>query len=64
MYRYAVINEQTKIVSNVVIWDGSTEWKAPDGHYLIRHEECDINDIHEEIDGIQTFMKVPELEQK
>ena len=32
---YAVINNQTNIVENVVVWDGENEWLPPEGTYVI-----------------------------
>jgi hypothetical protein len=31
--KYAVINSETKIVENVILWDGVTPWTPPDGYY-------------------------------
>lgn len=30
---YAVINSETNIVENVVLWDGKSEWQPPAGTY-------------------------------
>lgn len=31
---YAVINSETNIVENVIVWDGVSPWTSPDGFYL------------------------------
>ena len=31
---YAVINLQTNIVENAIVWDGVTQWDPPDGYYV------------------------------
>ena len=32
--KYAVINSDTNIVENVIIWDGVTPWTPPVGYYV------------------------------
>lgn len=44
MHRYAVINNQTHEVVNVILWDGITQWAPPTGHYVVQHDQCDIGD--------------------
>jgi hypothetical protein len=31
---YLVINSQTNIVENVIIWDGVTQWEPPAGYFI------------------------------
>jgi hypothetical protein len=31
---YAVIDSQTNICENIVLWDGVTEWTPPEGCYI------------------------------
>lgn len=45
--RHAVVNKETKIVSNVIVWDGVSKWSPPVGHDVVRHDKCDIGDIYE-----------------
>lgn len=33
--RHAVINTETNIVENVILWDGQTEWQCPEGCYTL-----------------------------
>lgn len=43
MNRYAIISDG--IVSNVIVWDGVTEWQPPDGTTLVEltvDEFCEI----------------------
>jgi hypothetical protein len=32
--KYAVINSETNIVENVILWDGVASWPIPDGFYV------------------------------
>jgi hypothetical protein len=32
--RYAVINSQTNLVENVIIWDGVSQWTPPENCYV------------------------------
>ncbi len=32
---YAVINSETNICDNVIVWDDVTPWSAPAGHYTV-----------------------------
>jgi hypothetical protein len=46
MNRYAIIIDG--VVSNVIVWDGLTEWTEPEGAFvtqLTQVERCDIGDI-------------------
>lgn len=45
--RHAVIDSQTHIVQNVIVWDGKQPWQPPKGTYLIRHDKCDIGDTYD-----------------
>jgi hypothetical protein len=31
---YAVINSQTNVVENTIVWDGVAPWTPPDGCYV------------------------------
>ena len=31
----AVVNTETKIVENIVVWDGTTPWSPPDGCIVV-----------------------------
>ena len=32
--KYAVINSETNIVENVIVWDGESHWAPPAGYYI------------------------------
>ena len=32
--KYAVINSQTNVVENTIVWDGIAPWTPPDGYYV------------------------------
>lgn len=55
--RHAVIDQETRKVKNVIIWDGVSKWTPPSNHYMVRHDECDIGDTHECPEGIHNFIK-------
>ena len=38
MYKYAVVNEKTNFVENIIVWDGKSNWKPPKGTYLVKTE--------------------------
>ena len=48
MYKYALINDQN-IVSNLVLWDGETEWTPPNGLQPLNVEniECAIGWVYD-----------------
>jgi hypothetical protein len=35
MKTFAVINQNTNIVENTVLWDGETEWPTPEGFNIV-----------------------------
>lgn len=45
MARFAVVNKENKVV-NVCEWEGA-EWLPPKGHYVVRHDKCDIGDTYD-----------------
>lgn len=47
MARHAIINNQTKKVVNVVIWEG-TEWLPPRDHLVVASDSADIGDTYTE----------------
>jgi hypothetical protein len=49
---FAVIENETKIVVNSIIWDGA-EWLPPRNHLVIQSDEARIGDIYDE--ATQTF---------
>lgn len=44
--RHAVVDRITKVVKNVIVWDGVSKWSPPAGHDVVRHDKCDIGDIY------------------
>jgi len=46
--RHAVINKDTKKVTNVIVWNGDS-WTPPANHFVVRSDECDINDTWDEV---------------
>ena len=46
MYRYAVCNKNHEVV-NVIIWDGEAKWSPPEGHYVVRHDQCDRGHVYD-----------------
>lgn len=39
---YALVNTETGIVENIIVWDGVTEWTPPAGVDVIQLSELDI----------------------
>jgi hypothetical protein len=35
MNNYAVVNQQTNIIENVILWDGVSSWTSPENTYVI-----------------------------
>jgi len=52
--KHAVINNETKKVVNIIIWDGA-EWLPPRNHFVIRSDIAEIGDIWNEKDN--SFVK-------
>jgi len=47
--RYALINKETKLVENVIMWDGDeTNWKCPETHMCVESLDAGINDEYDE----------------
>ena len=44
MNRYAIIKDN--IVINVVIWDGQSEWKSPEGTQIVQSDSLNIGDTY------------------
>lgn len=49
--KYAIINEQTKICINVVIWDGKSNWRPPAGTFLIQSDTISVGDTVIQVNG-------------
>lgn len=45
--RHAIVNNETKEVVNVVIWEGA-EWLPPRGHLVVQDDTVNIGDIYDE----------------
>lgn len=47
MARYAIVNNETRKVVNVVVWEGK-EWLPPRGHLVVPSDIADIEDGYDE----------------
>lgn len=47
MARHAIINNETKKVVNVVIWEGK-EWLPPKNHLVVQSDSADVGDDFDE----------------
>lgn len=47
LMRHAVINNDSKKVVNIVIWEGA-EWLPPRNHIVVRTDKGNIGDIYDE----------------
>ena len=45
--RYALINNETKKVVNIIIWEGA-EWLPPRNHIVIQSDQASIGDTYDE----------------
>ena len=45
MNKYAMINRETNIVENKIVWDGISKYECHHGCYLVQLEESDFVDI-------------------
>lgn len=54
MSRFAIVNNQTNRVVNVIIWQGA-EFLPPRGHFVIKDDFVNIDDIYDPI--MNTFTK-------
>lgn len=43
--RYAIVRDGT--TENVVVWDGESEWSAPEGTLLVQSDEAAPGDIYD-----------------
>lgn len=46
MAAHAIVNNETKEVVNVIVWDGA-EWLPPRGHLVIQSDVANIGDIYD-----------------
>lgn len=44
--RWAVIENGTNLVVNVVVWDGVSEWGPGDGYYVVQSDTLNIGDTY------------------
>jgi hypothetical protein len=47
MTRYALVDNATKKVTNVIHWEGA-EWLPPRNHHVVYHEQAGIGDVYDE----------------
>jgi len=57
MANFAVVENESKIVVNVIVWDGA-EWLPPRNHMVIQSDTANIGDIYNVETG--TFEKAGE----
>lgn len=44
--RYAVVNDTTKIVTNVIVLDEDGDWTLPEGHKIVKSEQARKRDTY------------------
>lgn len=44
--RYVVVDIETNIVVNVIVWDGVTPWIPPEGTFAVRSDTLNIGDTY------------------
>lgn len=50
MKTYAIVNSVTGLVENIIVWDGVSEWDAPDGFLAVLADETGIGWSY--VDGV------------
>lgn len=47
MAKHAVVNSDN-VVENIIVWDESSDWRPPEGRFLVNVDEifCDIGWVH------------------
>jgi hypothetical protein len=58
MANFAVVENESKIVVNIIVWEGA-EWLPPRNHMVIQSDTANIGDIY--IPETGTFEKAGEL---
>lgn len=48
---YAVIDTQTNVVVNMVLWNPESTWQPPEGTYLIQSDIAKIGDTYDPATG-------------
>ena len=48
---YAVIDTQTNVVVNMVLWNPESTWQPPKGTYLIQSDIAKIGDTYDRATG-------------
>lgn len=61
MYRYAVCNQDNKVV-NVIIWDGVSKWQPPAGHFVVKHDFCDTGHVYDPVSNSFSYPENKENE--
>jgi hypothetical protein len=46
MARYALINDASELVENVIEWDGASGWAPPDGYSTVRSDTAQMGDTY------------------
>jgi hypothetical protein len=57
MARFAIVDNKTKVVSNVVVWEGN-RWMSVPGTLVIHSDTAGIGDVYDE--KTNAFIKQPE----
>ena len=42
MKKYAIVNNSTNLVENIIVWDGETLWTPPEGHIAVNIDDLDV----------------------
>lgn len=52
--KHAIVENDTKIVVNIVLWEGA-EWLPPRNHFVVQNDTVNIGDLYDE--ATNTFTK-------
>jgi hypothetical protein len=59
MNSYAMINMDTNVVENLIAWDGIVSYSPPEGYFLVKIEDPQVNISWLYVDG-QFISPIPE----
>ena len=61
MFRYAVVDNNSLSVVNVIIWDGEAQWSPPANHIAVRSDSAGIGDLYDP--NTKSIVSIPIISQ-
>lgn len=50
MATYAIVNRKTRVVENIVVWDGKAKWERPKGCVALRLDKIKATGVGQHAD--------------